>query len=218
MTAVSYIHPSPPPAAAPVLEGFREVPTSILSDNLHRLSGITALRPIHRGRRLLGTALTVKVRPGDNLLVYKALTLLAPGHVLVLDGGGELTNALVGELIMRDAQRRRCAGFVIDGAVRDSGAFVEADFPCYARGISHRGPYKNGPGAIGVPVAIAGEVVTPGDLVVGDADGVVTFAPADAPALLEAARRSLAKEAAIRAEIASGGQQWIEDVLGQHGL
>lgn len=209
------LNPAPPLAPAHLIEALRSVVTSHLSDNLQRLSGITALKRLHRGRKLLGTAFTVKARRGDNLAIYHALPLLQAGHVLVIDGGGDLDNALVGDLILAYALQRGCAGFVVDGAVRDSAAFIEADFPCYARGVSHRGPYKHGPGGLNVPVAIAGQVVNPGDILVGDEDGIVNFPVADAQRLLEAAHRSAAKEAAIRAEIANGQvqQSWLAPFL-----
>jgi len=209
------ILPTPATAPARLVEAFRDVVTSHLSDNLHRLAGITALQRFHRGRKLVGTALTVKARPGDNLAIYHALPHLRPGHVLVVDGGGDLDNAVVGDLILAYAQQRGCVGFVIDGAVRDSAAFLDADFPCYARGVSHRGPYKHGPGTLNAPVSIAGQIVNPGDIVVGDEDGIVTFPAADAERLLEAARRSAAKEQGIRAEIANGEvqQSWLAPFL-----
>lgn len=211
-----HLGPVPVPAPARLVDAFTNVVTPHLSDNLGRLAGITALRRFHRGRKLVGTAFTVKTRPGDNLPIYHAMPLLQPGHVLVIDGGGDVNNALVGELILTYLLQRGCVGVVIDGAVRDTAAFLQADFPCYARDASHRGPYKNGPGALNVPVAIAGQVVNPGDIVVGDEDGVVTFPQADAERLLEAARRSAAKEEAIRAEILTGRvqQSWLEPFLG----
>jgi RraA family protein len=214
------INPPPPLAPVETMAAFRSVVTPHISDNLHRLCGIIGLQRFHRGAKLVGTAFTVKARPGDNLMIYKALMLMSPGHVLVIDGAGDATNALVGELIMLYAIQRGCAGFVIDGAIRDTAAFQEADFPCYARAVSHRGPYKLGPGAINVPVSIGGQVVHPGDLVVGDEDGVVTFAVAQAAGLLGAVARTVAKEEAIKAEIATGrlSQQWLDQVLSPHGL
>jgi regulator of RNase E activity RraA len=214
------INAAPTPASADLVGALRATATAHLSDNLHRLTGTSGLRRIHRAAALAGTALTVKTRPGDNLLIYKALTMLSPGHVLVVDGGGDITNALVGELIMSYARQRGCAGFVVDAAVRDSAAFYDADFPCYARGVSHRGPWKSGPGEINTTIAVDGLVVHPGDLVVGDADGVVAFAPADAQRLLDAARASAAAEASIQAEIAGGDaqQSWITRALLPHGL
>ena len=199
-----------------MVDAFAGVVTPHISDNLDRMAGITALKRFHRGRKLVGTAFTVKTRPGDNLPIYHAMPLLQPGHVLVIDGGGDLNNALVGDLILTYLLQRGCVGVIVDGAVRDIAAFLQADFPCYARGASHRGPYKNGPGALNVPVAIAGQVVNPGDIVVGDEDGIVTFPQADAERLLEAAKRSAAKEEVIRAEILTGRvqQSWLEPFLG----
>jgi regulator of RNase E activity RraA len=221
VAAPSYsINAAPAPAPADLVDALRATATAHLSDNLHRLAGTCGLRRIHRAATLAGTAFTVKTRPGDNLLIYKALTMLCPGHVLVVDGGGDTTNALVGELIMSYARQRGCAGFVLDAAVRDSAAFHDADFPCYARGVSHRGPYKSGPGEINTTIAVDGLVVRPGDLVVGDADGVVAFPLADSQRLLDAARASAAAEASVKAEIAGGlpQQSWITRALLPHGL
>jgi RraA family protein len=208
------VNPPPPPAPARLMEAFRRVVTPHISDNLQRLCGIAGLQPFHGTRKLVGTAVTVKTRPGDNLAIYKALMDMRPGHVLVVDGGGDLNNALIGELILLYALQRGCAGFVVDGAIRDRKAFLDADFPCYARGVSHRGPYKNGPGAINVAVSVGGQPVNPGDLVVGDEDGVVAFPLADADRVLEAAQASAARETAIREEIASGRveQSWLRAV------
>jgi RraA family protein len=215
MQASIFQNPASLPAPASLIDAFHTVVTPHLSDNLDRMAGITALRSFHRRRKLVGTAFTVKTRPGDNLAIYHAMPLLQPGHVLVIDGGGDANNALVGDLILSYILQRGCVGLVVDGAVRDTAAFLEAEFPCYARSASHRGPYKNGPGALNVPVAIAGQVVSPGDIVVGDEDGLVTFPQADAERLLEAACHSAAKEDAIRAEILTGRvqQSWLEPFL-----
>jgi regulator of RNase E activity RraA len=214
------IHAAPSVAERHLLDAFHGVVTPHISDNLQRLSGITGLRRFHRSRKLVGTAYTVKARPGDNLLIYKALMEMQPGHVLVVDGAGDPTNALVGELIMLYAIQRGCAGFVLDAAIRDTAAFFEADFPCYARSVSHRGPYKLGPGAINCAVTVGGQVIQPGDLVVGDEDGVVSFPLADAERLLSAVRKTVANEEAIKAEIATGRveQAWLHKVLSAHGL
>ncbi len=221
MTTSPFLINAAPPLADPaIVAALREIVVSHLSDNLQRLSGMPGLTRIHRSKKLVGTAFTVRTKPGDNLLIYKALMMMQPGHVLVVDGGAETTNALVGELIMLYAQQRGCAGFVLDAAVRDSAAFQNADFPCYARGVSHRGPYKNGPGQINVPVSVAGQVIHPGDLIVGDEDGVVNFAAADAAKLIDAAHKTAAHEEAIKAEIANGKleQLWLDKVLTPFGL
>jgi regulator of RNase E activity RraA len=214
------INPMPPAAPAAVVEALRSIVTSHLSDNLQRFSGICGLSRLHDSAKLVGTAITVRTRPGDNLILYKALAMMTPGYVLVVDGAGDPVNALVGELMMLYARARGCAGFVIDAAVRDRAAFRDADFPCYARALSHRGPYKHGPGEINVPVTVGGHVVMPGDVVVGDEDGVVSFPPSDAEALIAAALRTAQNESAIKAEIANGKreQAWLERVLAPHGM
>ncbi|THT96399.1 RraA family protein [Lampropedia puyangensis] len=199
---------------------FADIVTPHISDNLQRMSGIVGLQRFHKSKKLVGTALTIKCRPGDNLYIYKALTQLQPGQVLVIDGAGNDSNALVGELIMLYAQAHGCAGFVIDGAIRDSAAFYEADFPCYARSVVHRGPYKLGPGALNVPVSVGGQVIESGDIIVGDEDGVVSFAPSQAPALLAAIAKTQAKEEGIKQEIATGNrdQAWLNAVLQSAGI
>jgi regulator of RNase E activity RraA len=146
----------------------------------------------------------VRTRPGDNLAIHEALELIRPGDVLVVDGGGDVSRALVGEIMKAIAQRRGCAGFVIDGAIRDADALARDSFPCFARAAIHAGPYKAGPGEINVPVSIGGMVVHPGDIVVGDGDGVVAFPAAIAETLLAATRRQEEKEAAILVAIAEG--------------
>lgn len=214
----SRILPSPPLADAQLVEALRSVVTPHISDNLGRHIGARGLTRFNRTGKLVGTALTVKTRPGDNLYIYKALTLLQPGHVLVIDAQGDTSNAAIGELIKLYALQRGCAGFVIDGAIRDVAAF--ADTPCYARGVVHCGPYKTGPGEINVPVSVGGMIVNPGDLVVGDEDGLVAFAQHDAPAVLAAAAQHAAHEAQVMAEIATGNprQSWIEAPLKKFGL
>lgn len=212
----------PVPTLAPqaLTDALASVVTPHISDNLRRMSGIGGLRRFNRARKLVGTAYTIKARPGDNLLIYRALKEIEPGHVLVIDGGGDPNNALVGELIMLYALQRGCAGFVIDGAIRDVRAFFEADFPCYARSNTHRGPYKLGPGATNRDVTVGGQVVHPGDVVVGDEDGVVSFDPADGERLLAAIAQTARTEDAIKAEIATGRkeQAWLDRTLAAHGL
>ena len=187
-----------------LIDLFRDAPTAVISDNLDRLAGLDGLRPFHRKGHLVGPARTVRTRPGDNMFIHKMLDLVQPGDVVVVAGEGDVSRALVGEIMKTIAERRGVAGFVIDGAIRDSSAFAASDFPCFARGVNHRGPYKDGPGALDVPVAILGNVVSPGDIVVGDEDGVVTFSSAIAADLAAAVRRQLAKEAEIMASIADG--------------
>lgn len=200
MTAV----PKPAPA---LIEAFRNASTSIISDNLERLPGAVGLKPFHRGGALVGVAFTVRTRPGDNLAIHKALELVGPGDVIVVDGGGDESRALVGEIMLNIAKYRGAAGYVIDGAIRDAGALAASDFPVFARTAIHRGPYKSGPGDINVPVSIGGMVVLPGDIVVGDEDGVVAFSQAIAPKLLEAVKAQIKREEDTLVAIREGRYQ-----------
>jgi RraA family protein len=194
----------PAQADPALITQFRNAATAIISDNLSRLPGAIGLKPFHRGGTMAGTALTVRVAAGDNLFIHQALELVRPGDVIVVDGDGDVTRALVGEIMATIAAHRGGAGFVIDGALRDAGVLAKGDFPCFARAAIHRGPYKNGPGAINVPVSIGGMVVTPGDIVVGDADGVVAFPQAIAADLLQKVRAQEAREADILTSIREG--------------
>lgn len=194
------------PAPA-LIEAFRTAPTSVISDNLARLPGAVGLRPFHRSGRLVGAAFTVRTRPGDNLAIHRALELVGPGDVIVVDGGGDETRALVGEIMKNIAEHRGAVGYVIDGAIRDVASFAAGDFPCFARTAIHRGPYKSGPGEINVPVCIGGSVISPGDIVVGDEDGVVSFPAAMAPSLFEAVRAQIAREEQTIISIREGRYQ-----------
>ncbi|OCW55730.1 RraA family protein [Hoeflea olei] len=188
-----------------LLSEFCTAATAVISDNLERLPGAVGLRPFHAvAGTMVGRAFTVKVAAGDNLFIHKALDLAKPGDVIVVDGGGETSRALIGEIMVAIAKSRKLAGFVIDGAIRDSGAIGADEFPVFARAAIHRGPYKHGPGAIGGAVCVGGMVVNPGDIVVGDADGVVAFPVAGAAELLKAVRAHERKEEEMLRQIAEG--------------
>ncbi|GAA5233966.1 RraA family protein [Verticiella sediminum] len=198
-----------------LLAAFEGLPTSAISDCMDRLAGTYRLAPRHGATPMLGYAHTVRVRAGDNLHIHDALQRVRPGDVLVVDGGGCEERALVGEILMRVAMSRGAAGFVIDGAVRDVAAFRAAAFPCYARGVTHRGPYKHGPGGSATAVVIDGVPVSHGDVVVGDEDGVVFVPRERAGQVAAAARAKLAAEAEILAQIDAGtyDETWIAAAL-----
>ena len=199
-------NPSAAQADKAIIEAFRNGSTSIISDNMSRLPGGNGLKPFHKlnGTSMVGTAVTVRTREGDNLAIHEALALLRPGDVLVVDGGGDVSRALIGEIMATIAKYRSAAGMVIDGAIRDSGALAKSEFPVYARGVNHRGPYKNGPGEINVTVTVGGLTIAPGDIVVGDEDGIVAFPQAEAAALLELVRKQEAREADTLLSIREG--------------
>lgn len=212
------INPSPSPALEDVIAAFRTVVTPHISDNMGRHIGARGLTRYNQTGKMVGTALTVKTRPGDNLYIYKALTMLRPGDVLVVDAQGDTTNAVIGELIKLYALQHGCVGFVVDGAIRDVASFN--DTPCYARAVVHCGPYKTGPGEINVPVSIGGMIINPGDIVVGDEDGLVAFPQAIAKDVLVKARDHESLEERVKAEIANGStdQSWINNALSKAGL
>ena len=178
-----------------VVARFRELPVANVSDVMARMTaGGSRLRPMHGGGVLAGPALTVKARPGDNLMMHKAIDIAEPGDIIVVDGGGDLTNALAGELMVAHAIFRGLGGFVVNGAIRDVAAIRAGNFPVFAAGVTHRGPYKDGPGEINVPVAIDGMVINPGDLMLGDDDGLIAVAMADAEDIYRAAQAKHAAE------------------------
>ena len=200
---------------------FEGLPASNISDNMNRMPGSAGLQPYHRpGVQLRGVAFTVRVRSGDNLMIHRALQLAKPGDVLVIDGEGCIDRALIGEIMKNVAQSRGLAGAVVDGAIRDVAAFRSGDWPCYARAVCHRGPYKDGPGEINVQVTVGGMEVNPGDVIIGDDDGVVAIPPREARAVAEATRKKAAAEAATLKSIAERryDDAWIEKTLKAKGL
>jgi RraA family protein len=202
--------------SAEYIERYRDLPVANISDSMQRMTaGGAGLRPFHRGGGLVGVALTVKCRPGDNLMLHHALNIAEPGDVIVVDAGGDLTNALIGELMLAFAAKKQLAGVVINGAVRDTASIAANDLPVYARGVTHRGPYKNGPGEINVPIAIEGMVIEPGDLIVGDADGLLCVPFDQVAAVYELAKaRHLGEQAKLQA-IAEGrnDRRWVLNAL-----
>lgn len=200
------INPRVPGPEAEVVEAFKSIPVAAIGDSMSRNVGTMGLRQYHArlDAVLCGPAVTVRVRPGDNLMIHKALMMVQPGDVLVIDGGGDVSQALVGGLMRTTCVARKLAGLVIDGAIRDLCEWAEEGMPIFARGHTHRGPSKDGPGEINVPVSCAGMAVLPGDLIVGDADGVIAVPAADAAEVLQRSRAHLAKEAAIRASNREG--------------
>lgn len=190
-------NPSAPQVDETVIAALRELPLAALSDNMHRNIGTVGLQPYHRPgeKTMAGTAITARSRGGDNLTYLRALEFCRPGDVLVIDAGGDLANAVVGGILTFYAGRIGLAGVVIDGAIRDVAEIRSRDFPVYARGVTHRGPYKDGPGEINVPISVGGMVVNPGDILLGDQDGLLAIPPQDAAELIVKARGVLEAEA-----------------------
>jgi regulator of RNase E activity RraA len=152
-------------------------------------------------------------------MLHKAIDMAQPGDVIVMDAGGDTTNALFGEMMLSYAIKRGVAGLVLNGAIRDSEAMREINHPVFAAGVTHRGPYKDGPGEINVPVAIDGMVVHPGDIVIGDGDGVLCVPIDEAATILPLAQAKLAAETKQMQAIAEGtnDRSWVDATLARLG-
>ena len=205
---------------AAMVEKYRELPVANVSDMMSRMTaGGARLRPFHAGGAMAGAAFTVKTRPGDNLMVHKALDIAEPGDIVVVDAGGDLTNAIIGELMLAHAVKRGLGGIVINGAVRDVAALRAQRFPVFAAGATHRGPYKDGPGEINVPIAIDGMVIEPGDLMIGDDDGILCVPFDQVERVHTATHAKHDSEIKQMAEIEAGSSDraWVDATLKRLG-
>ena len=206
---------------AGIVEKFSKLPVANISDSMSRMTaGGARLRPMHAGGVLAGPAFTVKTRPGDNLMIHKALDLAEPGDVLVVDGGGDLTNALIGEMMVAHAQKRGLAGMVLNGSIRDYDSIHAGHWPVFAAGVTHRGPYKDGPGEINVCIAIDGMVIEPGDLVIGDGDGLLCVPFAQVEEVYKAAKAKNDAENKQITAIREGksDRAWVDATLKKLGV
>lgn len=177
--------------AQSVIDRLAAVPAANIGDAMQRM-GIAAaeIQAVWAGAKLSGPAYTVWVAPGDNAGIHEALKHAQPGAVVVVNGGGYTDRALLGELIGERAVSKGIAGFAVDGAVRDAVDLGEINLPVFARATSPAGPYKNGPFKVNEPIAFGGVAVMPGDIVVGDSDGLV-IVPADAAEEIAAAAEAV---------------------------
>jgi RraA family protein len=189
-----------PPAELTAM--FRDFETPDISDVLNRMYTMSPeIRNIANDVQLIGPALTVKVFPGDNLMVHKALDVAKPGDVVVVDTSGSHRNAVLGDLVATKARHRGIAGFIVDGLVRDLPGLREAGLPVYARGITPFGPLHRGPGELNYSVSCGGIVVNPGDIIVADASGIAVV------------RREVAEDTVMRLRAHRARlQQYISDV------
>ena len=207
-------------AAPEIVAEFAKLPVANVSDSMSRMTAAgSRLRPMHTSGGMAGVALTVKSRPGDNLMLHAAIDRAVPGDVIVVDAGGALDNALMGELMLAYAIKKGVVGFVIDGAIRDLDNFRETNLPTWAAGVTHRGPYKDGPGEVNVPIAIDGMVIHPGDIVIGDSDGVLCVPVESAEMILKVTQDKSAKEIKQMADIEDGtnDRTWVDRALKERG-
>lgn len=205
-----------------IVEQAAQFPSSILADVAGRRGALSGrIAPLAPTMRFAGPALTVEIRPGDNLMIHAALAIAKPGDVIVVDGKGDLSSALMGEIMCQQCVALGVAGVVIDGAVRDSVALVELGLPVFAAGLNPNGPTKHVPGRLNHPISIGGVSVRPGDLVVGDADGVTVIEREKAAAMLLLAVKKLADETQRIADIKSRKALrpgWLDGALRAAGV
>jgi regulator of RNase E activity RraA len=196
--------------------GFRDFATPEISDQLNRLYAIDSeIRPLSGvGRSLVGLACTVRVYPGDNLMVHKALDVARPGDVVVIAASGGRSNAVLGDIVSTKARHRGIAGYIVDGLIRDLPG-IPSDFPVYARGTTPMGPLHRGPGEINYPVACGGVVVNPGDVIVADDAGIVVVPQQVAHELLARLRAQAEGQAAYFAAVERGdfSNAWVDNQL-----
>lgn len=200
-----------------LVEKFKDMPIANIDDNMGRIAATRSnIKRVNKGH-LLGIAFTVKVPQGDNLMFHAAMDLAKPGDVIVIDAGGFTDRAIFGELMSTYCKSRGIKGLVCDGAIRDRDELAEMEnFPIYAISATPNGPYKNGPGEINVPVVIGDKIVHPGDIVVGDGDGVLFIKPDIAEKLAMETEGVERKEADIKKHILEDGtyiRPWVTDLL-----
>lgn len=206
-----------------LVEAFGTFETPDVSDLLNRLYTMSvAIRPLTpETSRVAGLACTVKVFPGDNLMVHKALDLAGPGDVIVVDASASHMTAVLGDMIANKAAHRGIAGFVIDGLIRDLPGIREmGSMPVFARGVTPIGPLHRGPGEVNYPVSCGGIVVNPGDVIVGDDNGVVVVPQQVAKSTLDLLNERREREAGYVEAVKRGefSNAWVDKVLAGGGM
>ena len=203
-----------------IVEGFREFETADVSDVLNRLYAMSGtIRNQTNDKQLLGIATTVKLYPGDNLMVHKALDIARPGDVVVVDCSGAMSNAVFGDLVANKSVHRGIQGYVIDGLIRDLAGIIETGLPVYARGVTPFGPLHRGPGEINTPISCGGIVVNPGDIIKADSTGIAVIPRDFAAEILARLRDSKERMASYVESVKRGdfSNAWVDDQLRENG-
>jgi regulator of RNase E activity RraA len=211
----------PPPRLPPgLVERFRGIASPNIADSMGRFNFMDPSIVSRSGLPVCGPALTVNCRPADNLMVHKALQLAERGDVVVVATGGNTVSAVFGGLMCEAASAKGIGGIVVDGALRDVEDLVRLKFPAFSRTLCPGSCDKDGPGEINVPISCGNTVVGPGDLIVGDADGVVVVPRDHAADVFELVTQLIARERARVQEIQSGGlfRSDVDDTLRKKGV
>lgn len=197
-----------------LIEKFRGLPTANVADCMERLGVMSSeirLLSNPSKKSMVGVALTVKVRNGDNLFIHQAIDMSGPGDVIIVDNEGGRERSLAGAVMFGYCQYKGVEGIVFDGPIRDYDTVLETDWHIYATGVTSRGPYKTGPGEVNVPISCGGVVVNPGDIILGDMDGILVIPKQDAERILELALPFAAKDAEKSEKAILGGidRSWV---------
>ena len=204
-----------------LLKAFKGWSTGNICDANGRLGAMDyRIKPLNPGWHFIGVAFTVRARPVDNLILYKALDLVGPGNVLVITNDGSTNASVLGDLVCAIAKSKGVSAIVADGLVRDAAGIREIGLPVFALGISPNSPYKDGPGEINFPISCGGLPVHPGDFIIGDEDGVVVVSRGDVPAVLKELQKVGAKEREMKERIEAGWTlpEWTEELLSIKGV
>lgn len=203
-----------------LVKQFAGIPAANIGDNMNRICCMNArVRPMNAAP-LLGCAFTVKVRTGDNLLMHKAIDMAQPGDIVMIDAQNEQSYAICGELMIMWLRRRGVTGVVVDGCIRDYDSISQMkEISVYATGVTPNGPLKEGGGEVNFPIMCGGLVVNPGDIIVGDSDGIAVINPADAADVLKKAQAQHAKEAQNMKDIENltWDRAWVDKTLKAKG-
>lgn len=205
-----------------LLQKFNNIPTAFIGDTVNRFFCVDSrIKMINKKSQLsmVGSAFTVRTRIADNLMVHKAIDMAKPGDVIVIDAEGNMNAAIFGDHMATMAMKKKFAGYVVDGCIRDVEEIEKMDFPVFAKGVNPRGPYKDGPGEINVPISCGGVVVRPGDIIVGDRDGLVVIPLEEAEIVLEKLKAIFKKEEETTKNIDEGtlDRAWVDEKLHEKG-
>lgn len=213
-----YLRRNMPPKE--IVDGFKQLPASNVADCMGRSCAMDSSIHLMSSSKefMYGVAITVKARAGDNLFIHQAIEMAGEGDVMVVSTGFGNPNSILGEIIILKVRFKKLAGMVIDAPIRDIDAISKLDFPVYATGFTPGGPYKDGPGEINVPISCGNIAVNPGDIILGDQDGVIVIPRTDAKAILEASIPFSAKDAEKVSKASNGiwDNSWIMKKLNEN--